>query len=157
MNKTDFDKLRSQLHTRAGQVLAQKRGAYASEWDVLANFKQLAAESALSEIKVWEVLMRKALNAMVRTANGEDLGGEPAIERFVDFANYVDLGWALANQADTICTRPGKTWKLDQYDPNENCCAVPHCTFPVDNGNFCEHHTSLPFMTPARAGNRIID
>ena len=141
MNKTDFDKLRSQLHTRAGQVLAQKRGAYASEWDVLANFKQLAAESVLSEIKVWEVLMRKALNAMVRTANGEDLGGEPAIERFVDFANYVDLGWALANE----------------YDPNENCCAVPHCTFPVDIGNFCEHHTSLPFMTPARAGNRIID
>ena len=98
MTKAEFDTLRTELAECADKVLNQKRRAYAGDADVLANFTQLANEVGLTPVKVWEVLMRKALNAMIRTANGEDLGGESAIERFVDFRNYVDLGFALSRQ-----------------------------------------------------------
>lgn len=156
MNKVDFNTLRDQLHTRAEDVLTQKRAAYASEHDVLGNFKQLARETGLSEIKVWEVLMRKALNAMIRTANGEDLGGEPGMERFVDFANYVDLGWALANQHSTHSTpltaKDIHTWGefLPQVD-------TPVGTFTPKEIMRVKLRDTLYDTIKAKAANRVVD
>jgi hypothetical protein len=146
VNRASFDTLRDQLHTRADMVLAQKRAAYASEHNVLANFKQLAQESGLSEIKVWEVLMRKALNAMIRTANGEDLGGEPAIDRFVDFVNYVTLGWALANQHTNLVSTNFKPVEVQNFfKPVE----VPE--------SFWTHGHSLYDVVKEKAKNRLVD
>lgn len=97
MNREQFEALDDQLMSRADDILKQRRGAYASDTDVLTNFKQLAAESGLTIAMVWEVLFRKSLNALCRVVANGQVAGEPNIDRCSDAINYVRLGFAIAN------------------------------------------------------------
>ena len=95
MTRTDFEQCINVLRERADALLTGRRAAYATDEDVLDNFRALADASGLPMGQVWLVLAEKGRRALHKIMRGEEAPGEPPLDRFADALNYILLGWAI--------------------------------------------------------------
>lgn len=95
MNRNTYDQMRRATAYRRDALLRAKGADYASDDDVLANFKQAAVDAGLGPEKVWLIYAQKqwsAIQAYIRTGKTES---EPIISRLDDLRNYLDLFEAM--------------------------------------------------------------
>ena len=95
--------------------------------------------------------MRKSLRAMIRTAQGVDLGGETKDERYVDFVNYVHLGRALSlEEANPVIVLPVPQRVRTVAE------IVAELNMKKDEGVPAPHKVML-YGGSGKAANRILD
>ena len=98
MKLETFQRYETELVEAATAILAQRNVAYAENDDYLANFRRISRATGLTPAKVCEVYMQKALTAMSKLLNGQDVPGETMTERFADMFNYVKLAYAICRE-----------------------------------------------------------
>ena len=109
MNSSDYSALSKQLLDHAASVQASKRPEYTQlSADVLANFKNVGQRLGLAPGQVLLVYLEKHLDAIRTMLNDPTVPlSEPAIGRFGDAINYLQLAYALFMEAyDHRATAP---------------------------------------------------
>ena len=108
MNARQRDKVFQELHDDCSHIISTKGTDYASERDVLDNFKRNALKCGLEPTQIWQVYFSKHLdaidNAIKRDPKRPVCTGEPLYGRIVDSINYLRLLACLCKEADEIHT-----------------------------------------------------
>ena len=96
MTSDEFLKLRDELEESARAALVEKGKEYTrSGDDKLSNFKKRAEEAGVTVRQAWSLYAGKHWDSIMNWAKGGDFGSEPAIQRFGDLRNYLELGFAI--------------------------------------------------------------
>lgn len=95
MTDKEFERVAQLLFDQANKTLLNRRDAYATDDDRLANFKQTGEATGLTPEKVCETYLYKALSSMLKILHGKPAIGETVLERFADPFNYIILAFAL--------------------------------------------------------------
>lgn len=102
MTNAEFLTLDSALLKRAEEILNQRKGAYATEGDRFANFKEGAARSGITPLQVCHLYMQKGFSVLDKFAQGKVVPGETVEERFCDAINYIRLMYALYKENEQV-------------------------------------------------------
>lgn len=99
MNRYQFSKLVQEFENDVAEILGIKGESYASEDDVLHNFKDNAARLGLEPFQIWAVYFNKHVCAIFKAIKSNPKFPEDTSEGFVsrleDAAAYIKLGHAL--------------------------------------------------------------
>lgn len=101
MTNDQFIALDSALLRRAEEILNQRKGAYATNSDRLANFKEGAARSGITPLQVCHLYLQKGLSVVDKIAQGNLPPGETIEERICDAINYLRLFYACYKEANS--------------------------------------------------------
>lgn len=102
MTNADFAKLRKVAFDARTNLLNQKNADYASEKDVLSNFKTLAEWLNTDPYQIWAVYAMKHVFAIMAYCKGASEESEPIEGRIADLQNYLDLLLAMIAERKEI-------------------------------------------------------
>lgn len=111
MTLDQFNHHVEELHNHARRIAAAKRPGYTvNSPDVLANFKNVADRLNLTPLQAWGVYFLKHVDALTTYARDPNIPqAEEIMGRYADAANYIDLGWALAQEKPVVTKEPTRT------------------------------------------------
>lgn len=133
MKMEDFDAHAGRFMSEMADIMAAKNPDYSTEEDdAMSNYYEIAHIAGVSPQEAWLVLFSKHLTAIMTWAQGRDLKSETIQHRFVDAANYMVLGAALAKDLATKPVHVGEvTVDLNLKDCKEVADLLEEANFTI--------------------------
>src|SRR6056297_624817 len=95
------------------ETFTTKNKDYATDEDMLANFRQAAKDLGLPMRQVWAVYAAKHWQAIIKWCREGQVDSEPIRGRLIDIANYAVLGALIDEVEDCPITHDEEKPSLD--------------------------------------------